>query len=79
MRAAIRHRLQAHGETPIFKTGDLMVDLVRRIVTVRGEEVKLTPREYDLLRLFVMLLSAPLLARFLRRRAESGMRGRPAR
>jgi uncharacterized protein len=33
----------------------------------------------QVLRLFVMLLSAPLLARFLRRRAESGMRGRPAR
>lgn len=53
IRAALRHRLQQEGEKPIFKSGDLSVDLVRRIVTVRGAEVKLTPREYDLLRLLV--------------------------
>jgi two-component system KDP operon response regulator KdpE len=54
IRAALRHRLQQHGERPIFKSGDLTVDLVRRIVTSRGVEVKLSPREYDLLRLLVM-------------------------
>jgi len=53
LRAAVRHRLQQEGEHPVFKSGDLTVDLVRRIVTVRGQEVKLTPREYDLLRLLV--------------------------
>lgn len=53
IRAALRHRLQQNGEKPVFKNGDLTVDLVRRIVTVRSAEVKLTPREYDLLRLFV--------------------------
>jgi two-component system, OmpR family, KDP operon response regulator KdpE len=53
-RAAQRHRLQQQGEKPIFRTGDLTVDLVRRIVTVRGKEVKFSPREYDLLRLLVM-------------------------
>ncbi|MDE2181560.1 MAG: response regulator transcription factor [Alphaproteobacteria bacterium] len=53
IRAAVRHRLQQAGERPIFKSGDLSVDLVRRLVAVRGEEVKLTPREYDLLRLLV--------------------------
>jgi len=53
VRAALRHRLQQEGERPVFKSGELSVDLVRRIVTVRGEEVKLTPREYDLLRLLV--------------------------
>ena len=46
LRAALRHRLQQQGERPIFKIGDLAVDLVRRTVTVRGEDVKLTPREY---------------------------------
>src|ERR1051325_11409317 len=51
LRAALRHRLQQQGETPVFRSGDLSVDLVRRIVTVHGQEVKLTPREYDLLRL----------------------------
>jgi two-component system, OmpR family, KDP operon response regulator KdpE len=53
MRAAQRHRLQEQGERPIFRTGDLSVDLVRRIVMVRGNEVKFSPREYDLLRLLV--------------------------
>jgi two-component system KDP operon response regulator KdpE len=53
IRAAQRHRLQQQGERPIFRTGDLTVDLVRRIVTVRGHEVKFSPREYDLLRLLV--------------------------
>jgi two-component system KDP operon response regulator KdpE len=54
IRAALRHRLQQHGEKPVFKSGDLAVDLVRRIVTSRGVEVKLSPREYDLLRILVM-------------------------
>jgi two-component system, OmpR family, KDP operon response regulator KdpE len=53
IRAAQRHQLQQQGEKPTFRTGDLTVDLVRRIVTVRGQEVKLSPREYELLRLLV--------------------------
>lgn len=53
VRAAQRHRLQQQGEKPIFRAGDLTLDLVRRIVTVRGQEVKFSPREYDLLRLLV--------------------------
>ena len=36
IRAALRHRLQQEGEKPLFRSGDLAVDLVRRIVTVRG-------------------------------------------
>jgi len=54
LRAALRHRLQQQGEEPIFHTGDLAVDLVRRHVTVKGAEVKLSPKEYELLRLLVM-------------------------
>jgi two-component system, OmpR family, KDP operon response regulator KdpE len=53
IRAAQRHRLQQQGERPVFASGDLTVDLVRRVVTARGAEVKLSPREYDLLRLLV--------------------------
>jgi len=53
IRAALRHRLQQEGEHPLFHSGDLTVDLVRRIVTVRGEQVRLSPREYDLLRLLI--------------------------
>jgi two-component system KDP operon response regulator KdpE len=54
VRAALRHRLQQQGAEPIFTTGDLAVDLVRRHVMVKGEEVKLSPKEYDLLRLLVL-------------------------
>ena len=54
VRAALRHRLQQEGAEPIFKSGDVAVDLVRRHVTVKGQEVKLSPKEYDLLRLLVM-------------------------
>lgn len=53
LRAALRHKLQQRGERPLFRSGDLTVDLVRRIVTVRGGEIRLSPREYDLLRLLV--------------------------
>jgi len=66
-RAALRHRLQAEGTTPIFRSGDLTVDLVRRIVTVRGEEVKLSPREFDLLRLLVQYAGKVLTHKFAMR------------
>ncbi|MBB3264499.1 two-component system KDP operon response regulator KdpE [Azospirillum sp. OGB3] len=65
IRAALRHRLQQQGERPLFRSGDLAVDLVRRIVTVRGTEVKLSPREYDLLRLLVAHAGKVLTHRFI--------------
>jgi two-component system, OmpR family, KDP operon response regulator KdpE len=65
IRTALRHRLQQEGERPLFKSGDLTVDLVRRIVMVRGEEVKLTPREYDLLRLLVAHAGKVLTHKFI--------------
>ena len=67
IRAAVRHKLQQEGEKPLFKSGDLTVDLVRRIVTVRGQEVKLTPREYDLLRVLVAHAGKVLTHKFLLR------------
>jgi two-component system, OmpR family, KDP operon response regulator KdpE len=67
IRAALRHKLQEQGEKPVFKTGELSVDLVRRIVTMRGEEVKLTPREYDLLRLLVAHAGKVLTHKFVMR------------
>lgn len=54
IRAALRHRVQEEGAEPVFRSGDLAVDLVRRLVTVSGEEVKLSPKEYDILRLLVI-------------------------
>jgi two-component system, OmpR family, KDP operon response regulator KdpE len=65
MRAALRHQLQVHGERPIFRTGDLSVDLVRRIVRVADREVKLSPKEYDLLRVLVQHAGKVLTHKFL--------------
>jgi two-component system KDP operon response regulator KdpE len=65
MRAAMRHQLQVHGERPVFHIGDLSVDLVRRIVKVGEREVKLSPKEYDLLRLLVQHAGKVLTHRFL--------------
>ncbi len=65
MRAALRHQLQTHGERPVFRSGDLSVDLVRRIVKVADKEVKLSPKEYDLLRVLVQHAGKVLTHRFL--------------
>lgn len=72
IRAAQRHRLQQQGEKAIFRSGDLSVDLVRRIVTVRGQEVKFSPREYDLLRLLVAHAGKVLTHRFMLREVWGG-------
>jgi two-component system KDP operon response regulator KdpE len=49
VRTALRHRLHREGVEPVTRSGDLALDFVHRRVTVAGEEVKLTPKEYDLL------------------------------
>ncbi len=49
MRAALRHAAQ-NGDEPVLTVGGLTVDLARRLVTVEGREVKLTPTEYELLK-----------------------------
>jgi len=53
MRVVLRRiaPLQAGG---VFVSGDLVVDLTRRLVTVAGDQVQLTPTEYDVLRALVM-------------------------
>ena len=53
LRAALRHGLQAVGEAPVFRSGPLTVDLVTRRVLLRGSEVHLSPKEYNLLRYLV--------------------------
>ena len=67
MRAALRHQLQVGGERPVFRVGDLTVDLVRRIVRKADKEVKLSPKEYDLLRLLVQHAGKVLTHKFLLR------------
>jgi len=65
MRAALRHQLQVHGERPVFRVGDLSVDLVRRIVRIGEAEVKLSPKEYELLRVLVQHAGKVLTHKFL--------------
>ena len=67
MRAALRHQLPAHDDRPIFKLGDLSVDLVRRIVKMRDRQGKLSPKEYELLRLLVHHAGKVLTHKFLLR------------
>jgi len=49
MRTALRHRMQRRAETPVVKVGDVEIDNVRHRVTRGGQEVKLSPKEFDLL------------------------------
>jgi len=65
LRAALRHQLQVHGERPVFRAGDLSFDLVRRIVKVGDKEIKLSPKEFDLLRLLVQHAGKVLTHKFL--------------
>ncbi len=65
IRAALRHQLQVHGERPLFQVGELTVDLVRRVVKLGDTDVKLSPKEYDLLRLLVQHAGKVLTHKFL--------------
>jgi two-component system KDP operon response regulator KdpE len=65
MRAALRHQLQVQGERPVFHVGDLSVDLVRRVVKVGEKDVKLSPKEYELLRVLVQHAGKVLTHKFL--------------
>ena len=65
LRAALRHQLQVQGERPVFRAGELTVDLVRRLVKIGDRDVKLSPKEYDLLRVLVQHAGKVLTHRFL--------------
>jgi len=66
MRVALRRAGQS-GTEPVFTSGDLTVDLARRMVTVADREVQLTPTEYDLLRVLVTYAGKVLTHRQLLR------------
>ncbi len=65
LRAALRRMDAVTG--PVVELGELVVDLERRLVSLRGEPVSLTPTEFELLRLFVRnegkLLTHPTILR----------------
>lgn len=54
IRVALRHAGQQGAQTePVLQVGDLQMDLQRHLVTLGGEEVHLTPTEFDLLRVLL--------------------------
>jgi two-component system KDP operon response regulator KdpE len=73
IRVALRHRLQSQGEKPVFQAGELSVDLVKRVVRVADKEVKLSPKEYEILRILVQHAGKVLTHRFLLERVWDGL------
>jgi len=67
IRAALRHRVQNQGAQPLFVRGGLTVDLVRRLVTRDGMEVRLSPKEYGILQQLVLHAGRVLTHRHLLR------------
>jgi two-component system KDP operon response regulator KdpE len=65
VRTALRHRLQQQGEKPIFRSGPLALDLVRRKVMVGEREVRLSPRAYEVLRLLAAHAGKVLTHKFI--------------
>lgn len=53
IRVALRHATQSIND-PILRIGELAIDLAQRIVELNGERIKLTPTEYDLLRILAI-------------------------
>lgn len=53
LHVALRNRLQRQGAAPVFRNGDLMIDLVRRRITRGAKEIRLSPTEFNILRLLV--------------------------
>jgi two-component system KDP operon response regulator KdpE len=49
MRTALRHRMKRNAETPVLRVRDLEIDAVRHKATRTGVEMKLTPKEFELL------------------------------
>jgi two-component system KDP operon response regulator KdpE len=53
MRVVVRRQASKTDE-PILQVDELQMDLSRRVVTVKGMEISLTPTEYDILRLLML-------------------------
>jgi two-component system, OmpR family, KDP operon response regulator KdpE len=65
LRTALRHRLQVEGERAVFRAGELTVDYIRRVVTLAGQEIRLSPKEYALLSLLAMNAGKVLTHKFI--------------
>ena len=68
IRVALRHAVRlSEADEPVHQFGDLTLDLAHRLVSVRGQEVHLTPKEYELLRVLALHAGKVLTHRMLLR------------
>mgnify|MGYP000444518086 FL=1 len=67
VRTALRHRVQAQGGKPLFQSEGVTVDLVHRRISRDGAEVKLSPKEYEILQQLVIHAGKVLTHRHLLR------------
>ena len=66
IRVALRHAARP-ADQPVITTGDLVVDVAHRTVTLNGQEISLTPIEYMLLKTLALSAGKVLLHRHLLR------------
>lgn len=69
IRTALRHRLQQQGNRPRYECDGLAVDLVRRLVTRDGVDLRLSPKEYALLEQLVLHAGKVLTHKHLQKAA----------
>jgi two-component system, OmpR family, KDP operon response regulator KdpE len=60
IRAVLRRQADVTSGEPVIRSGDLEVDLARRLVSVGGQPVRLTPTEYELLRYLALHAGKPV-------------------
>jgi two-component system KDP operon response regulator KdpE len=60
IKAVLRRQADVSAGEPIVHSGDLEIDLARRLVTVSGRAVHLTPTEYELLRYLALHAGKPV-------------------
>lgn len=53
IRASLRRQNISEAQSPVITVGDVLIDTDERRVTVAGQEVKLTPKEFDVLKYLV--------------------------
>ena len=64
MRAVLR-RAGSTKDIPTFECSELKIDFSRRVVFVRGRQIRLTPKEFELLSVLVVNQGKPLRHRRL--------------
>lgn len=65
LRTALRHRLHEEGSEAVVQSGDLAIDLLRHTARLRGETLKLSPKEFDLLALLAKHAGKVLTHKFI--------------